>query len=82
MKRMLLPFFVLISFVIVNNTANAQGIKLGIGGGLTSIQSPDLYTEDEGLGFSSEYHFGGKIKFDIPIVPITPYAHITYHKFS
>lgn len=65
----------------LSNTGYSQSLKLGFGGGLTIIQSPDGFTNSipDGAGFDSEYHIGLKVKIDLPIIPITPYGFIQYH---
>jgi opacity protein-like surface antigen len=75
-KIMLLFLFISISaFTFVH----AQSIDLGIGGGLTLVQSPAAYTDY--YGFSSEYHIGIKGRLNFPLLPITPYGFIDYHFF-
>ncbi|MHB1686208.1 MAG: outer membrane beta-barrel protein [Ignavibacteriaceae bacterium] len=67
--------------------ANAQLFKIGVGGGLTSFQSPASYTNDltisngnvDSYGFKSNYHVGVEAKFNLPLIPITPVAFIDYH---
>jgi len=57
----------------------------GIGGGLSTVQGPDAFTNDiasGGAGFSSGYHIGAKLKLSIPLFPITPVGSLTYSKFS
>lgn len=77
MKKLFVLFlFAAISLLNLQET-NAQGIKIGIGGGLSSIQSPTYYTD--AAGFSSEYHIGAKGKLSIPLFPITPIGFIEYH---
>jgi len=55
----------------------------GIGGGISTIQSPDSYTDDPGgIGLSAGYNIVIKLKFDIPSFPIIPVGFITYYHFS
>lgn len=71
----LLPF-IAFSFFMFQSTM-AQGIDIGLGGGLTLVQSPAEYTDD--AGFSTEYHIGIKGKLNVPLFPITPIGFIEYH---
>ena len=75
--------FILFLFVAVSlfsmQEISAQSIKIGIGGGLSSVQSPDSYKD--GAGFSSEYHVGLKGKLNFPLFPITPIGFVEYHFF-
>ena len=77
MKKSLLLFLFVAISLFVYQTTNAQSINIGIGGGLTSVQSPSYYTDV--AGFSSEYHIGIKGKLNFPLVPITPIAFVEYH---
>jgi hypothetical protein len=77
MRKSLILFAVCFVILIFSTNSYSQGIKIGIGGGLTSIQGPDAYTET--AGFSSEYHIGLKAKLSIPLFPIVPTAHVNYH---
>ncbi len=79
MKKSIILFLVgAISFFSLQE-ARAQGIKIGVGGGLSAVQSPAYYTD--AAGFSSEYHIGLKGKVSIPIFPITPIGFVEYHFF-
>ncbi len=77
-KSFVLFLFIAVSFLAYQN-AQAQTIKLGIGGGLSSVQSPTYYTDN--AGFSSEYHIGVKGKLSLPVIPITPIGFVEYHFF-
>ncbi len=77
-KSIILFLFAAISLLSLQET-NAQSIKIGIGGGLSSVQSPTYYTDN--AGFSSEYHIGLKGMLSIPVFPITPIGFIEYHFF-
>jgi Outer membrane protein beta-barrel domain len=73
----LLYFFLLFSFNI-----NAQSIRLGLGGGLTSITSPSYYTDNisnGAYGFKGNYHLSLIAKLNLPLLPITPAFFIDYH---
>ncbi|MHB8579659.1 MAG: outer membrane beta-barrel protein [Ignavibacteriaceae bacterium] len=82
---LILFLFVLLFFQQVN----AQLFKIGVGGGLLSLQSPALYKNDISLtngnvdayGLNNNYHFGVEAKFNLPLFPITPVAFIDYHVF-
>jgi len=80
------PTIILVLLIAaINAHISAQGIRLGIGAGITHVQGPDIYTNDigtGGAGFSSGYHIGLKGKLDIPVIPITPVGFITYYHFS
>jgi len=77
-KSFVLFLFIAVSF-LVHQDAQAQSLKIGIGGGLSSVQSPSYYTD--AAGFSSEYHIGIKAKLSVPVIPITPIGFIEYHFF-
>jgi hypothetical protein len=73
MKKLNFTLFLLLAFLIHGYTS-AQGLKFGIGGGLTSISNSNSgYTTNAG------YHIGAKLKLEIPLVPITPVLFVTYH---
>ena len=77
-KRFILS---LVIFLSVTQFINAQGIKLGVGIGLTNITSPDQLTNDisdGGAGFSSEFNVIAKAKLSIPVIPITPIGYVQY----
>lgn len=62
-----------------------QSIDIGVGGGLTIVQSPDGYTNEitnGGLDFTNEYHLGLKGKINLPLIPVTPYVLFNYYNFS
>lgn len=76
-------FFILISAAVFGNKAFSQ--TLGIGGGLSTVTGPDSYTNDltsGGIGFSSGYHLGVKLKFGIPVAPFKPFGFVNYTHFS
>ena len=75
-KLTVLLLLIMIAFPSMQNTM-AQGLKLGIGGGLSMVQSPDYYTD--GAGFSTEYHIGIRAKLSLPVIPITPIGFVEYH---
>lgn len=68
--------FIAISFITFQST-RAQGIDIGLGGGLSLVQSPAEYTD--AAGFSTEYHIGIKGKLNLPAFPITPIGFVEYH---
>ncbi len=67
-------------------SADAQLLKIGVGGGLLSLQSPNYYTNNISLtngnvdayGLKNNYQFGVEAKFNLPLFPITPVAFINY----
>jgi opacity protein-like surface antigen len=77
-KSFVLFLFAAISFITFQNT-QAQGLDIGIGGGLSIVQTPSYYTDV--AGFSSEYHIGLKGKLNLPVSPITPIGFVEYHFF-
>jgi hypothetical protein len=84
MKNSILILFVMAA-VLFAAESYAQGLKFGVGGGLSMVQTPDAYANDiadGGAGFSSEYHFGIKAKLSLPLVPVTPVAFLNYHLLS
>lgn len=74
-------------FLLFMQRTDAQLLKIGVGGGLTSFQSPALYANDISLtngnvdayGLKNNYHFGVEAKFNLPLFPITPIAFFDYH---
>lgn len=80
MKRSFVLFLSAVISLFVFQTSDAQSINIGIGGGLTNVQTPSYYTDS--LGFSSEFHIGIKGKLNFPLVPITPIAFVEYHFLS
>jgi len=82
MKKNFGFIFILSFLFIFSLTANAQSIRLGLGGGLTSITSPSYYTDNisnGGYGFKGNYHLGLIAKLNLPLLPITPALFIDYH---
>lgn len=76
---------VFILTIFFSNKLQSQTIKLGVGGGLTFVTSPAAYTNDilkGGSGFSTEYHYGIRGKWDVPFAPIKPVIFINYYKFT
>ncbi len=66
---------------VVSSSAFAQSFKVGLGGGLAIVNSPDALTNDiskGGLGFSSEYQVGLKGKFGVPVLPFKLIGEINY----
>ena len=69
-------------FLLLSNITSAQLVRFGLGGGLTSIKSPDSYVnsiDNNGLGFSNNYHLTAIVKINFPLLPIKPAAFIDYH---
>lgn len=80
MKKLFVPFlFIAISFFPIQ-TGFAQSIDIGLGGGLSLVQTPAAYTD--AAGFSTEYHIGIKGKLNFPLIPITPIGFVEYHFFN
>lgn len=76
-------FLILISIAVFGNNSFPQ--TFGIGGGLSTVTGPDSYTNDltsGGIGFSSGYHLGVKLKFGIPVAPFKPFGFVNYTHFS
>lgn len=85
MKKISFILFSVFLILFFSSIVPAQSIKVGVGGGLTSVQGPDGYTNDisqNGLGYSSEYNFGAIAKIDIPLIPFTPRGIFLYHNLS
>ena len=81
MKKFTVLFFPMLLILIFSGLTSAQ-IKIGLGGGLTSIQSPDAYKNDVasgGEGFTGNYHLTAIAKLSLPLIPFTPAAFIDYH---
>ena len=80
-KKLILP--VLFAFIFLYTfTLKAQIIRMGIGGGLTTITSPSYYTDNisnGGFGFKDNYHLCVIAKLNLPLLPITPAIFIDYH---
>jgi opacity protein-like surface antigen len=78
-----LYFFILLGVAVFGTSSFPQ--TFGIGGGLSTVQGPDAFTNDitsGGAGFSSGYHIGAKLKLSIPLFPLTPVGSVRYSKFS
>lgn len=85
MKKLFSAFLVLLVFLLFPNTLKAQGVSLGIGGGLSNMTAPDAFTNnisDGGAGFSSGWHLGAKATFSIPLSLFTPITFVFYNKFK
>jgi len=81
MKKVLL-FLAFITFI---NMTFAQGLKFGIGGGLSLVQSPKAWTEDinnGGAGFKTAFNIAGKVKLKLPLIPLTPTGMVQYSFFN
>lgn len=77
---------IIIAFLFLAGfSSQAQGLNIGVSGGLHMIQSPDMFTKDiseGGLGFGSGYQFGAKGKFSLPILPLRVTGFVNYSTFS
>ena len=77
-ERFILSLVILLS---VTQFINAQGLKVGVGIGLTNLLAPDELTNDisdGGAGFSTGFNFVAKAKLSIPVIPITPIGYVQY----
>ena len=78
----LITFLMLFVFTSISS---AQLVKVGVGGGLTQVLAPEIFTKDisdEGYGFSTEWNAGVIGKVDLPLIPFTPRAFILYHNLA
>src|ERR1035437_2316831 len=64
----------LIIFFLITTASFAQGLKFGIGGGLSTISSGI-----SGLSYNAGYNIAAKAKLDIPLFPLTPVVTIQYY---
>lgn len=81
MKK-LTTILISLCFILMFTGLNKAQIKIGIGGGLTSIQSPNDFKtsiSNGGKGFTGNYHYTIMAKLSLPLVPFTPAAFIDYH---
>jgi hypothetical protein len=67
-------YYIMIIFILTGTISFAQGVKFGIGGGLSTISS-----SNSGLNYNAGYHISAKAKLDIPLFPITPVVSIQYY---
>ena len=78
----LITFLMLFVFTSISS---AQLVKVGVGGGLTQVLAPEIFTKDisdEGYGFSTEWNAGVIGKVDLPLIPFTPRAFVLYHNLA
>ena len=73
MKKIYCTILLLVPFFLAGTTM-AQGLKFGVGGGLSFFSQTN-----SPVTFNTGYHVGAKLKLDIPMVPSTPVAFINYH---
>ncbi len=81
MKKLAASLIILL-FIFSQSPADAQILRFGISGGLSSITSPDSYknpVDQNGLGFGTNLHFGAQFRLDLPLVPLTPIIFLDYH---
>src|ERR1035437_2362551 len=76
MKKICSTLFLLVPFFLSGITV-AQGLKFGIGGGLSAFSNGN-----SNYSYSAGAHVGVKLKLDIPMVPITPIGFVNYHFLS
>ena len=77
MKRGLLFLTLLILFFFVSNI-NAQLFKIGVGGGYTTVNSPDESADLFGGGAI----YGGKVIASLPLLPINITGKVYYSPYS
>jgi hypothetical protein len=85
MKKITVILFSVFFILSINTNVHAQIFKIGAGGGLTQVLSPDYYKNDisdGGLGFSSGYNLGIIAKVGLPAIPITPRAFFLNHTLT
>ncbi|MGB5529197.1 MAG: hypothetical protein WBQ32_04435, partial [Ignavibacteriaceae bacterium] len=81
-QTIIATFLILFVFTSIST---AQLVKVGVGGGITQVTAPDSLTNkvaEGGLGYSTEWNLGLVGKVDLPLIPITPRAFITYHMIT
>lgn len=84
MKRGLSFLTIIILFIFVSKS-NAQLFKIGVGGGYTTINSPDELTNsisDGGAGFGGGAIYGGKVIASLPLIPINITGKVYYSPYS
>ena len=64
----------MIILIMLTTVSFAQGIKFGIGGGLSTISN-----STSGLSYNAGYNIAAKAKLDIPLFPLTPVVFIQYY---
>ncbi|MGD8777777.1 MAG: hypothetical protein PVH88_02325 [Ignavibacteria bacterium] len=72
--------FLLVLLLMISNV-NGQKLKLAVGGGLSSFQSPNLYikeVKDKGFGFGHEFFLGFKVKHSFPHFPLRIIVKLKY----
>ena len=85
MKKITIILFSVFFILSINTNVHAQLFKIGVGGGLTNVTGPDLYTNDVadgGYGFSSEYNYGIIAKLGLPVFPLTPRGFVLIHNLN
>lgn len=73
------------AIALMTTTGYAQSLSLGVTGGITTVQSPDAYTNDisdGGYGFGSSPHYGLKAKLGLPLLPLTVTGQLVYSNLS
>jgi hypothetical protein len=73
MKIKNFPYLIII-FIMFTTVSFGQGLKFGIGGGISTISSGNSE-----LTYNSGYHISAKAKLDIPLFPLTPVVSIHYY---
>lgn len=85
MKKNHITFLLIVILILSQAFASAQLVKVGAGGGITQLLTPDELTKDVpdgGKGYSTEWNAGVVGKVDLPLIPITPRAFLFYHNLS
>lgn len=82
MKKLITTLAVMLALSTGSISLFAQGLDLGLGGGVTQILGPEGLTnsvEENGAGYSTEFNFGLKGKFTLPLLPLKPNVFFLYH---
>jgi len=82
MRKSIIFSNLMIMFILFSSLTSAQIVQMGLGGGITQITTPKLFTdkvENTGYGFNGNYHFTILAKFNLPLSPVTPEAFLDYH---
>src|ERR1035437_7497671 len=64
----------IIIFMMLTTSSFTQGIKFGIGGGLSTISN-----STSGLNYNAGYNIAAKAKLEIPLFPLRPVVSIQYY---
>ncbi len=79
---MIIIYRILLLFLLIFTTSiYSQNLKLALGGGITTFQSPNTFIKDvgnDGFGFGNELFFGLKVKHSFPNFPVKIIAKLKY----